>query len=463
MRKIYLFIITLSAGLGGCKDIVDVGLPSNELMTEDIFKDSASVTSAVAGMYSFMYNYQNVEGSPYKNFITTLFSLSADETYYYSGNTYPQFERNAIPVADARNLQLWQDSYKVIYYANNIIENIGLLQSGSAAFRDQVKGEAMFTRAFCFFYLTNIFGDIPLVKTTNLKVSAVMARNPQPEVYKQIVDDLKEARTMLTRDYKYSDEERTRPNYYAATALLARIYLYAGMFTEAASMASEVIDQTASYELDMDLDAIFQSSSREAIFQFPSNVNSATYVAMDFLPGANSGIPNFVLRSQLLNAFEPGDKRRDAWVGEVSYGGNVYAYPGKYRVNPGTPNPSGRIEYDVVLRLSEQYLIRAEARIRMGQFGDAKDDINAIRQRAGVTPIQAGTENTMLQQLVHERQVELFCEWGHRWFDLKRTNQASAVLGTIKPTWKSTAVLFPVPQQAINTNSKLQPQNPGYN
>ncbi|MEJ2901693.1 RagB/SusD family nutrient uptake outer membrane protein [Pedobacter panaciterrae] len=462
MRNFILLLLFVAfAGLSGCKKIVDVGLPESQLVTKDIFSDSASVQSAVVGMYSFMYNYTNTEGSPYKSFITTLLSLSADETTYFSNNTYPQYQRNAIPIADSRNLQLWADSYTVIYMANNILENIDGANAGSENFRRQVRGEALFMRAFCHFYLTNLFGDVPLITTTDVTVSRSVPRINQRDVYAQIVEDLKNARTLLATDYRYSSGERIRVNHFAATAMLARVYLYMGMYQDAEAMSSEVIGNTADFQLEGDLDRVFQQGSSEAIFQFATDVYSATYVGRDFLPSEVTKLPNFVVREDLTASFEPGDLRRDAWVGTVTYGGRNYDYPNKYQLNGSSSGQSDRVEYDMVLRLSEQYLIRAEARIELGMLDGAKDDINELRGRADLDLIPVSAPQTMKEQLLHERRVELFCEWGHRWFDLKRSNRADAVLGALKPTWKSTAVLFPIPLRARSSNTNLS-QNPGY-
>ena len=63
---------------------------------------------------------------------------------------------------------------------------------------------------------------------------------------------------------------------------------------------------------------------------------------------------------------------------------------------------------------------------------------------------------------MHERRVELFTEGGHRWLDLKRTNQADNVLSQIKSSWDVTDVLFPIPEDEIENNANLLPQNPGY-
>ena len=455
-------ILSLILCLFSCKKLVEIGPPQNQLTVADAFLDSASVTSVVAGMYSFMYNYNNSNSSPYKDYITTLSSLTADETYYFSANTYPQFENNAIPPADTRNLSLWADSYTVIYMANNILGNIGQLKSGSAAFSNQVTGEAKFMRAFCLFYLTNLFGDVPLITTTDVTKTALLPRNPQADVYQQILTDLQSAQTLLAEEYSYSGGERTRVNKYAATAMLARVYLYMGMYSEADSAATRVIDQTSLFNIEPDLNRVFLKNSSEAIFQFNTNVYGATYVGRDFLPYPGSNIPNFVLRDNLLAAFEPSDMRRTDWTKFITYGGINYYYPYKYKQYQSFGSSTDSVEYDMVLRLSEQYLIRAEARAQLNQLADAAADLDLIRARAGLPQVTVTSQQAMLSLIGHERQVELFCEWGHRWLDLKRTNTASNVLSPLIPTWVNTAVLFPVPQQAISSNKNLT-QNPGYN
>lgn len=116
----------------------------------------------------------------------------------------------------------------------------------------------------------------------------------------------------------------------------------------------------------------------------------------------------------------------------------------------------------MVFRLAEQYLIRAEARAQQGDATGAKADINAIRNRAGLPDTDADGQASILAAIEHERRIEFFTEWGHRWFDLKRTGRADAVLSPIKPNWQSTDVLFPIPLQEIENNPNLLPQNAGY-
>jgi hypothetical protein len=115
------------------------------------------------------------------------------------------------------------------------------------------------------------------------------------------------------------------------------------------------------------------------------------------------------------------------------------------------------------LRFAELYLIRGEARAQQDKLPLAKADIDVLRTRAGLTGLSAAlNHDDMLLAIEQERKVELFGEWGHRWFDLKRTDRASIVIGGEKKnTWKNTAVLYPVPdaQRLINTSLS---QNDGY-
>ncbi len=127
----------------------------------------------------------------------------------------------------------------------------------------------------------------------------------------------------------------------------------------------------------------------------------------------------------LLAAFEPGDLRATKWIGDSAGFKfiNKYKYP---FVDAAKPN----VEAIMMMRLSEQYLIRAEARIKNGNVPDGIADLNKLRDRArGANPGDLPPLNTAMGQqeaetaVEHERQVELFTEWGHRWFDLKRTNR----------------------------------------
>jgi len=112
--------------------------------------------------------------------------------------------------------------------------------------------------------------------------------------------------------------------------------------------------------------------------------------------------------------------------------------------------------------LAEQYLIRAEARAEKNNLNGAIDDLNMIRERAGLSPLLPSSDQSqVLAAVAQERRIELFAEWGHRWLDIKRTKTADQILGPIKSLWKSTAQLYPIPTLEIQTDPNLK-QNPGY-
>ena len=119
----------------------------------------------------------------------------------------------------------------------------------------------------------------------------------------------------------------------------------------------------------------------------------------------------------------------------------------------------------MVLRLPEQYLIRAEARIHQGNLNGAMADINVIRKRAGLELLSSNTvdikADALMNIVLEERRKEFFTEWGHRWLDLKRTRRSEAILSPGNPSWENTDVLYPIPQQERIKNSNLS-QNPGY-
>src|SRR5262249_32404391 len=145
----------------------------------------------------------------------------------------------------------WNGSYTWIYQANACIEGISKSEGISTPCKNQLIGEAKFIRAFLYFNLVNLYGDVPLVTSTNYAVNASLPRTSVAQVFQQIVQDLKDAQQLLTASYPSAG--KVRPNKFAATALLARAYLYQKQWANAAAAANEVIS-TGSYGLVTDLD-----------------------------------------------------------------------------------------------------------------------------------------------------------------------------------------------------------------
>ena len=119
-------------------------------------------------------------------------------------------------------------------------------------------------------------------------------------------------------------------------------------------------------------------------------------------------------------------------------------------------------EYSIVMRLAELYLIRSEAQVQLGQLTSAAADLNTVRKRAGLEEVTATPSAELLEFIIQERRHEFFTEMGTRFFDLKRTGQVNAVLGTVKSGWDPDDALLPLPESELLINPNLSPQNPGY-
>src|SRR5690606_23958334 len=140
------------------------------------------------------------------------------------------YENSLIPANTSLNLYLWQMPYQLIYSCNAVLEGLGRSEGVSEMTKGQLRGEALFIRAFCYFYLTNLFGNVPLHLTTDYRMNMQAPRTPQAAVYAAVITDLKEAQALLPEDYTGYGGERTRPIRGAADALLARVYLYTGAY-----------------------------------------------------------------------------------------------------------------------------------------------------------------------------------------------------------------------------------------
>ncbi|MFA4868140.1 MAG: RagB/SusD family nutrient uptake outer membrane protein [Pedobacter sp.] len=459
-----------------CKKLISIPDPVDTTTTNKVFATDNQATSAMAGVYSIMINSTSVGASAYSSFSsgysTVLGGVSSDELKTL---TVDLFGTNKL-TRDNSPVVLWTSAYKAIYGVNDVIEGIeaSTSQGLTAKARKRLTGEAKFIRAFTYFYLVNFFGDVPLVLTVDFNQTVQMQRMPSAEVYKQIIKDLEEAKALLGTDFSNSKTgERIIPNKWAATAMLARVYLYTGDYTNAAAQAGEVIDQAGLFQLKEDLNEVFLMNSTEAIWQLQQNDPSAikgrsTPEGFTLLPDVSLGsIYPLRFTDELLQVFENDDKRLKDWTITYMRDGEKAYVPYKYKKGGDQISKDSPItEYYMVLRLAEQYLIRAEARtLNGGPLGLAIDDLNVIRRRAGVENLPATLSRAeVIAAIEKERRTELFVEWGHRWFDLKRTGRAHDVLSAIpaKQPWAGDyQLLYPIPLTEISANNKLS-QNPGY-
>jgi len=492
--------LTILTGLmiitSACNKMTDAGLPKNQLTDEVTFAADATAIAAITSTYATISN-MNIPPDPFKS-IGLRAGLSADELTMFTG--YPpsrsgyddllKYYQNAVTPANATP---WQQTYSFIFNANVAINSLNMATRLTPRVKEQLLGEMKFTRAFMYFYLVNLYGDVPLTLTADYTANQQVGRTPKAQVYQQIIQDLLEAQAVLSDGYVdgtllATTTERVRPNKWAATALLARAYLYTGDYINAETQASSVIANSTLYSLPA-LNNAFLKNSTETIWSVqPVGTLTLANTAegrVFTLPAANGPNPDnpVYLSTQQMAAFKPGDLRGTvgSWVGSVTVAGTTFYYPTKYKIGSVS---AATAEYSMMLRLAEQYLIRAEARIMNGKIAEGLADLNALRSRARAAstvdlpnPLPALSttlsSTEALTAVLEERQAELFTEWGHRWLDLKRTGTVDAVMTVVTPlkvissstpnNWNSSYALYPIPQAELDRSPLLNgQQNPGY-
>lgn len=437
----------------GCEDFLETDGPIDQIPNKNIFEDEASVTAAVTTLYAKLRDEVLLTGNT--SGIGVQMGLYADELDYYGqpGESLETFYSHQILASNQMVSSIWNSSYNLIYLTNGVIEGIENSQTLEESIKNQLLGEAFFIRAFTHFYLVNIFGDIPYIKTTDYVFNSHVSRLEENVVYEHVLTDLSDAKNLL--DVDYVSGERIRANTYVVSALLARVYLYLEQWADAENESSLIINNTTLFNLPLNLEEEFLKNSPSAVLQLKTKMEGfSTTEAMTLT--FSSGPPPFAsLNEDMVAAMEIGDLRKIYWIGEVTDGSNIWYYPNKY--NQGNP-----LQYSTVLRLSEQYLIRAEARARQNNVMGAQQDINVIRARAGLPDTLATTTEELLEEILKEKRFEFFTEHGHRWFDIRRFGLAGDILSPIKPGWENTDILLPIPETELLMNPNLQPQNPGY-
>lgn len=461
MKKIFIIValITIVCQVS-CSKFLDIDRPVNQLTSGAVFSDSTSIEAAVAGMYaSLMDNYINT----FNGRISISMGLLADELEVVSTNGNFEFAINAVLPEDPTNFSIWSDAYKLVYHCNTLIVHLKNTQAISEDSKLPYLAEAMFFRGLAFSYLGSIYGAVPLMTSTDFNVNSRLPRTELKLVFDQAWKDVSESLEYFKKSGKPTN--RFRSGKWACYALLSRLALWKGDWDAAILNSSEVIG-SGEFTLP-ELDDVFKISSHETILQLMPSVslpfNSGE--GYSFIPFSSGVTPTYFLTEHLVESFEVDDQRKARWLGEQTVGGMEYYYPYKYKVSQGS-DYKVKEECQVVLRLGEQYLIRAEAYAHLNRNTESVADLDSLRRRAGLplysltNPGVSGQE--LLDAVFHERRTELFAEWGHRWFDLIRSGKANSVLGIINTKdWQSTDTLLPIPQKERLANTNLS-QNDGY-
>ncbi len=444
-------IVLLALTASSCAEFVDIPGPVNELSQKQVLIDDRSATAVVSGIYTSMIEESSTLGGVFQ-VVEALYGAELD----YTGNDdgYRQFANRQLLAENPYLLRCWSDLYKFIYYSNALLEGLAGPNGVTPATASQLEGEARMIRGLCYFYLANFWGEVPLVNSTAYQLSMSLPKAPVEEINNFVIEDLQKAIALLPE--QYISGERCRPNKYAAIALLARVQLQQGDWQNAEANATAVIEHNL-YQLEP-LEEVFLKESQETIWQLMTVSPLHNTVLGYMLIPSGTATPRYPVTQSLLGTFAPGDSREN-WTQIRTNTNGTFFFPFKYRVRfGGTPLN----EYPIVLRLGEQYLIRAEARVMQGDVIGAASDIDTIRQRAGLSPVAGLNQAASLDAVARERYLELFAEWGDRWLTIKRFKAEHNML--LDPMTENTSQhswLWPVPFSQLQNNPFLK-QNEGY-
>lgn len=438
-----------------CEKLIETDFPNNQLATELVFEDEQTAEAALAGLYAGLWNNSIISGTAdgaglalgiYTDDITCLSTTGSNGIVDIFNNQ--QLETNTSVNS------IWTNAYQQIYMANSILEGVENSKSLSAPVKNRIKGEVLFVRSILYFYLYQIFGEIPYTDTTNYLYNTSLGRMPMNEFLIRLETDLSEAVSLLPSAYR--NAERIYPNKSVGYVLLTKLKMNLGKWQEA-EVLSQTIIQNSAYTFQTDLSKVFLKSSAHIIWQLkPKNNNDATKEAT--LYNFVSAPGSYVLNQNLINAFATNDLRRQHYFTGVTFGSQVNYKQTKYKVTTAT----NTTEYSIIYRLEDVCLMLAESLVKQNKTSEAVPLINRTRQRAGLSVLSTSiTQAQAMNEIREERRKEFFSEHGSRFLDLKRWGQLD-LLTPVKPNWKTFHKVWPLPQKEMLLNSNLKPQNDGY-
>lgn len=477
MKK-YLATILTGIVLASCSDFLTLE-PAYQISELSFYKNAKDFETALVGSYAGFQELHNAE-------VVYLGDLTTDNAgITWTSPTVGESELDEMNVTPANSFlnTIWSNCFTTIARSNNIISRLDAASLTDAQ-KKGFRGESLFLRAYSYFYLVRLFGNIPVVDVAFRSPDQILAfdmtRRPVEEVYGLIVKDLTESANLLAG---VTQPSKSQASDGAAKTLLGKVYLTRKQYPEAARVLKEVIDGNA-YSLNPDYKKLFTNGNDElpeSIFEIKylsgnlgeGNTFSTIFMPprfdMAMFPGNLQGSGRVIPTRDIADAYEPGDLRKRASIGD-----SVRLVTGKYAKDlhglkfvdftTGIVGDGG-INF-TALRYADVLLMYAEALNENNQTAAALPYINQVRKRAGLPALAGLTKAELTLALERERRVEFLLE-GHRWFDLVRTGRAQEVMNAyfkkagLKFTVADHELLMPIPLREIDINPKLG-QNPGY-
>jgi starch-binding outer membrane protein, SusD/RagB family len=456
--------ITVGTGMG-C-NVLDQQ-PEFQIATNEAFSNPINAEATLNGLYNeaqLIYNWR----------AQTIGELASD--LVQSIDTWDNF--NVIDefrqTPDNTEIDdLYTQAYRTIDLANNIIAFAPTVPGLDANRVNDMLGQAYAFRGMMYFELVKYFGGIPnkygelgVVLETEASVGvnadSYKSRASLTATWDQIKSDLEQAEKLLPVSRASNVLTRSRLVKSAATAMLARYYLYLDQWAQSESYATQVIG-VSTYSLTKPFSNIFRTEfSTEAVFEMDYNVVDFSGFRQWYYPASLNGRGGLSFHKPFadqLIALRGIDARSDLIELNPAFGG-VY-YSTKFNLLQNASNVP-------VIRIAEMYLIRAEARARQNKITEGLADLNAVRSRANLANETATTQADLVNLVLEERKLEFAIE-GHRFFDMTRTGRAVNTFTNLPRTTGASVYsigsvlkyVFPIPTSEMLTNKNMA-QNPAY-
>lgn len=467
--------VSFMALAGSCKKQLDLR-PTDVILNENAFQTVTDLNSGALGVY----------GTWQQRRVIYLSSILSDELRQGTGSEYRgvgailfrwDYTSDAQDFRDTEPGGVWTNLYSVIDRANRVlaaIDNVQPQTDAETQTRERIRGEMLAVRAFAHFELLRTYARSFEASSPGIPYQSEYVQNPSTyrparqsagEVVNNIETDLSQARTLIPQTF--TDISRVTRN--GVVAMQARVSLYARNWDSAAARASYVINAQpltprAAYPALWTTRNLANNQSTEVIWKLnvaQANVGNAVGSLFQDANGAVQFTPS----QKLLNSYDSTADIR---------------FPTFFRTTPRTllakwgaitPTATDNFVYDIkMLRTSEMYLIRAEARAELNNLSGAASDVTALRAQriTGAAPAAYASTAEAISDIYLERFRELAVE-GHRYYDLKRRNlpierlledvQNNTAIATLSPN--NPRYLLPIPQQEVFANPNIG-QNPGY-
>lgn len=489
MKRKISYIAILAIAMNGCTSMLDVK-PNSFSSGSNYYKTEAQILRAVNGCYGTL---QELYVSDY----WAMSEMRADNTnYQYDESDRGAQQREEIDeflITPTNNYinNVWTQLYRNIQQSNVVITRIDGVTFSNETTKKQYLGEAKFLRALYYFHLVRLFGSVPLLvkEVTSPEEALTPNKASVEDIYAQIIADATEAAANLPATYPAAETGRATKG--AALTLLGDVYMTTKDFAKAATTLKEVT--TLGYSLVDNYADNFDPAKKnnpESVFAVQYNsgmeTESSNYIFVfgprngkKDLTGFNGNLGgNNIPTPSIVNAYEAGDKRKDAsifmydsptnaaFAESVAFGGKLplikkfyhppYALDG--RANENWP----------VYRYSQVLLMLAEAINETGN-GDPLQYINPVRKRAGLKELPAMSQAALRDAVFNEERVELAFE-DNRWYQLLRTGKAMSVmtahgveekkrLSRLSPASyniQTYQLLYPLPEREVRLNGFAQ-------